>query len=328
MMRIGIMSASLRGPELRENQRLIDEITSQGHEAVLINYRRCATAVTEEGRTLYQYDDNDRLRPIEIDAVIPRIGKYVEDGTLVLGLLASQGVYSTVLPTSVMIAKNKMYTHILLDSNGIPTPYSISPTGPKPENPTETLKVIEPDHTQRLIVKTLRGSHGKGVMPAYRRSQAKAQVETLQANRVKYLVQEFAEAPEPDQLASDVRLVVVEGLAVAAMKRRARNKEEFRSNLAQGAEGIVYEPTPRETELAVRACAMLDIGVGGVDIIPSKRGPLVNEVNVSPEFGIEQVSGVNIAGLIADLAVRNAEKRAMPQAQPLASVANEDIRSA
>lgn len=311
-MRIGIMSASVRGAELRENERLTTEIQDLGHEAEIINYRRTAVAVTEEGRFVYQYDDNDKRTPVEVDAVIPRIGKYVEAGSMVLQLLVSNGVYSTADPQAVVRAKNKMATHIALDMNGIPTPYSISPTGTRPENPYETLKLLQPDPKLPVIIKTNRGSHGRGVILAESRRSAKSQAQALQGNNLGYLMQEFAETPEEANLATDIRLIIVEGNLVAAMKRSAKDEDDFRSNLAQGGEGEPYEPTPREIEIGIKACEAVGLLVAGVDLIPSRRGPLVNEVNVSPEFGIEKITGINVARVIAEMAIRNAESRLTP----------------
>lgn len=307
-MKIGIMSASVQGEELYENRRLAEEITNLGHEPVVINYRRTACAVTEEGRILYQYDEHDKLVPITVDAVIPRIGKFVEAGALALSILTSNNVYATAEPEAIMRAKNKMMTHILLDKGGVPTPYSISPTGVKPENPNETLKLIEPVSSRPVILKTTRGSHGKGVVLAESRRSAKSQAQAFQSNNMNYLIQEFAEAPEPENLATDVRLIVVEGRVIASMKRKAKDEDDFRSNLALGGEGNSYEPTPREVDIALKACEILRLPVAGVDEIPSRRGPLVNEVNVSPEFGIEKVTGINIARVIAELAIANASE--------------------
>jgi ribosomal protein S6--L-glutamate ligase len=298
------MSASVKGGELHENQRLVDEVTALGHEAEIINYRQTAVAITEEGRVLYGYGPGDKLAQIQVDAVIPRIGKFVESGSMVLRMLVANGVYSTATPEAVEIAKNKMNSLTLLDASGIPVPFSIAPAGTRPENPTETLKLIQPDSSGPVILKTLRGSHGNGVVLAESRRSAKSSAQTFRAIPTSYLIQEFAEAPEEENLASDVRLIVINGRVVAAMKRRARDEGEFRSNLSQGGTGEPYEATPRVTELAVKACEVLGVRVGGVDIIPSRRGPLVNEVDVTPDFGVEQVTGVNVARLIAEFSVR------------------------
>ncbi|MEI6755857.1 MAG: RimK family alpha-L-glutamate ligase [bacterium] len=308
-MRIGILSASTQGAELHENKRLSEEIQELGHEPEVINYRRTAVAVTEEGRILYGYDDNDSPYPIEVDAVIPRVGKFVEAGAMTLRLLTSKNIYSTADPSSIERAKSKMLTHIMLDSNGIPTPHSIHPTGTMPEKPRETLSLLESDRSRPIILKTNRGSHGKGVVLADTRRSAISIAQAFQSEKTNYLMQEFAQDAEDSSLTSDIRLFVVENQIIAAMKRQAKDEDEFRSNLKQGGDGMIYEPTPRETELALKACEIMDLQVAGVDIIPSRRGPLVNEVNVSPEFGIEKVTSVNVARAIAELAIRKAGEK-------------------
>jgi len=321
-MHIGIMSASLKGARLHENRRLIEEIEELGHQAQIINYRQTAVAVTENGRAVYGYDKNDDPQPIEVDAVIPRIGRFVESGAMVLRLLTLNGVFSTATPEAVLKAKNKMVTHMILDQAGIPTPYTISPTGVKPTNPKPTLKLIQPEAKAPTILKTNTGSHGHGVILTESRRSAVSQVQALQANSIPYLIQEFAETAEETTLASDLRLIVVDSLVIAAMKRVARDNEEFRSNLSLQGTGEPYEPTPREAELAIKSCEVLGVSVGGVDIIPSKRGPLVNEVNVSPEFGIEKVTGVNVARSIVSLAIKHFEDNKVPAVEMLEAAAS------
>ncbi|HJY35852.1 MAG TPA: hypothetical protein VJ299_00240, partial [Steroidobacteraceae bacterium] len=59
-----------------------------------------------------------------------------------------------------------------------------------------------------------------------------------------------------------------------------------------------------EQQAAVRAAALLGLGVAGVDLIRSQRGPLVLEVNSSPGLeGIETATGIDIAGRIVDFVV-------------------------
>ena len=60
--------------------------------------------------------------------------------------------------------------------------------------------------------------------------------------------------------------------------------------------------TRAEMDTAVRAAKILGLGVAGVDLIRSKRGPLVLEVNSSPGLeGIEEATGVDVAGAIIAL---------------------------
>jgi ribosomal protein S6--L-glutamate ligase len=102
-----------------------------------------------------------------------------------------------------------------------------------------------------------------------------------------------------------VRVLVVGGRAVAAMRRRARGNE-FRSNFHRG--GIV-EPvdlTSEYVDIACRAARLLDLNIAGVDLLESKAGPLVLEVNSSPGLeGIERASGVNVAGAIIEHLMQN-----------------------
>jgi RimK family alpha-L-glutamate ligase len=310
--KIGILSAHTEREKKLENRRLIDEIAELGGEAEIVNYRRCAVGVLETGRVLFQYDDDDVPAPVEVDAVIPRIGKFVESGVWVLQLLTSQGIYSTAAPEAVAMAKSKMSTHIALDAQGVPTLYGIMPTGNRPKDPTETFRLLEPDARRKLIVKTDRGSHGEGVLPPTHRRGAIANAQAYRANNIRYIMQEFAEAPSPEELASDVRIIVVENRIIGAMKRSAKDIGEFRSNVSLGGHGEAYEPTPREAELALRACAVLNLEVGGVDIISSPRGSVVNEVNVSPEFGgIESFTDADVARHIAELAMKHASPPAV-----------------
>ena len=109
-----------------------------------------------------------------------------------------------------------------------------------------------------------------------------------------FLVQEFiAEAK-----GADLRCFVVGDRVVAAMRRQAP-KGDFRSNLHRGGTAKAVRATRAEMQTAVRAAQILGLGVAGVDLIRSKRGPLVLEVNSSPGLeGIEAATGVDVAGTI------------------------------
>src|SRR5690606_38033656 len=92
------------------------------------------------------------------------------------------------------------------------------------------------------------------------------------------------------------RLLVVEGKVIGAMERQAA-PGEFRANLYQAATIAAVRTSAEERSLAVRATRVLGLKVAGVDIIRSRRGPLILDVHPSPELGeIEEVSGKDIAG--------------------------------
>ncbi len=308
-MRIGILSSAPSQEALHNNQRLIYEAHKRGAEATVINFRRTVATVREYGRQLLMIDDNNDLVPVEVDVIIPRIGSHVESAVRAIDLLTSNGVPTTAPSSAVRLAKDKLASLVQLDKHGVPVPYSVAPTGLTPPKSGRMIELIQPDKKQPVIVKSLRGSKGRGVFISESRRSATSQVEGLASNEVDYLVQEFIAPDEHTHEHSDLRIIVVDGLVVAAMKRTASNEDEFRSNLDLGGYAAVYEPTQRETEMAIRSAEIIGACVIGYDGMQSPRGTLTTEVNVNPGFGIEEVTGVNVAGAIIDMAIRLGERR-------------------
>jgi ribosomal protein S6--L-glutamate ligase len=101
-------------------------------------------------------------------------------------------------------------------------------------------------------------------------------------------------------------LFVIDGEVVASMKRQAKNEDEFRANLGKGGSGLKYVPTDLEIDYALKSATATGQIVTGVDMMHTVDGPVVIEVNSNPGLKIEKISGVNLAGKIADLAIRNA----------------------
>ena len=87
------------------------------------------------------------------------------------------------------------------------------------------------------------------------------------------------------------------------MSRYSR-KGDFRSNIHQGGKTLRIELPNRYKTLAERAAKISGLRLAGVDIIESRKGPVIMEVNASPGFeGLEKVTGIDIARKIIDYAV-------------------------
>jgi len=131
---------------------------------------------------------------------------------------------------------------------------------------------------------------------------AKGLIETFMGLRANILVQEYiAEAQ-----GADIRCFVIGERVVAAMKRQAK-PGEFRSNLHRGGSASPIRITPQERSTATHAARIMGLNVAGVDILRSRRGPLVLEVNSTPGLeGIEGASGKDIAGLMIEYLEKNA----------------------
>jgi ribosomal protein S6--L-glutamate ligase len=110
------------------------------------------------------------------------------------------------------------------------------------------------------------------------------------------LVQEYIE----ESHGRDIRVLVIGGQVVAAMRRKARGRE-FRSNFHLNGTVENVEISEEYADVARRAARLLGLDIAGVDLLESDRGPLVLEVNSSPGLeGIETATGINVAGAIID----------------------------
>jgi len=142
-----------------------------------------------------------------------------------------------------------------------------------------------------MIIKTLKGSQGIGVILAERPQSAVSILDTLKQSDVPVLLQEFV----AESNGTDLRCFVIGGRVVAAMQRVGQNGE-FRANCHRGATAEKVILTEQEKQIALNATKALGLDVAGVDLIRSVNGPLVLEVNASPGLEmIEKTSGINIA---------------------------------
>jgi len=147
-----------------------------------------------------------------------------------------------------------------------------------------------------VVVKLSEGTQGIGVVLAETRKAAESVIAAFRQLDANILVQEYIK----DAGGADIRAFVVGNRVVAAMRRQSA-PGEFRSNLHRGGTAERVRLTPEERAVAVRAARTMGLNVCGVDLVRSKHGPLVLEVNSSPGLeGIESVSGVDVAGRIVE----------------------------
>jgi ribosomal protein S6--L-glutamate ligase len=147
-----------------------------------------------------------------------------------------------------------------------------------------------------VVIKLLEGTQGLGVVLAETKSAAESVIEAFNGLQARVIVQEFIK----EAGGADIRAFVVDGKIVGAMKRQAR-EGEFRSNLHRGGTASVIDLTEEEEYVALKAAKSLGLGIAGVDMLQSARGPLILEVNSSPGLqGIEKATGRDIAGAIIE----------------------------
>jgi ribosomal protein S6--L-glutamate ligase len=120
---------------------------------------------------------------------------------------------------------------------------------------------------------------------------AESVLEAFNGLKARVIVQEFIKEAK----AADLRVFVVDGVVVGAMKRQGK-AGDFRSNLHRGGTAEIIQLSDDEENAALKAARVMGLGVAGVDMLQSARGPLILEVNSSPGLeGIETATGIDIA---------------------------------
>ena len=207
-------------------------------------------------------------------------------------LLEKSGVRLFNSAESIRLADDKMLTHIALLP--LPQPETISsPLFFAGEDDPTFLDYVEQKLGYPIVVKKCFGAFGREVYLAKDRSE----LESFRARFLKepHLYQKYIECG-----ATDYRVITIGGKAVAAMKRQATEKGEFRANAALGGKGEKVELTEELRALAEKASELLGLEYAGVDLLWDGEKYLITEVNSNAHFAlITEVTGVPIAELYA-----------------------------
>jgi len=290
-MKIVILS---RGPSNYSTRRLVEAAIARGHSAKVVNHANCYVDI-ERNKPAILYNGQSLEN---VDIVIPRIGQSITSyGSAVVRQFEMMRVYTPVSSLALVRSRDKLRSMQLLARSGVGIPKTVFARQAK-----ETDELIEKAGGAPVVIKLLEGTHGIGVVLAETRKAAKSVIEAFYGLGANILIQEFIEEAH----GADIRVIVVGERVVGAMMRKGP-EDEFRSNLHRGGESLPVELTKKEANIAIKAARTLGLPIAGVDIIRSKRGPLVLEVNSSPGLGgIEMQTKEDIAGEIIDYVVSKA----------------------
>lgn len=294
-MKIAILS---NGTANYSTKRLVEEAEKNKHKVEVIKYKDCYLSLDE--KRPYVFYNGERLKGF--DAIIPRISNNMTRyGCAIVRQFEMQGVWAASSSIAITRARDKLRSAQILTKAGVDTPKTLVS-----RNTADIDDLLEQIDLP-VIIKLASGTHGNGVVLADTKKAAKS---TLQAfylyneDGTNILVQEYIK----ESAGTDIRAFVVGSQVVASMKRQSLD-DDFRSNLHKGGEGIAIKLTPEEKRVAVRAAKAMGLHIAGVDLMRSDRGPLVLEVNASPGFGIEKVTGRNVAAKIIKYVEHNATRR-------------------
>lgn len=293
-MDVAILSVSLN---VYSTSRIAEEFETAGHYVEHIDHTKCSVQLGGEKPQIFYGADNITD---EFDAVVPRIGTTVtRHGAAIVKQFEMNHIFSTAKSLGITRARNKVSTLQLMSKKGISVPKTVFSI-----NPNNVEDQIELLGGAPVIIKLQEGTQGKGVILAESKKSAKSVIDTLYNMNTSILLQEYiAEAN-----GEDLRIIVVGHKIVASMMRTS-GLDDFRSNVHRGADTQRVQLTPREKFMALNATKYLGLGVAGVDLIRSKKGPLLIEVNASPGLkGIEAATGVNVARSIVQFVEKNGRR--------------------
>lgn len=289
-MNIKILS---RNSNLYSTQRLIEAAKERKHNIEVIDPLKCDLIIEKKNPSIFY-----RGRHLEdTDAVIPRIGASVTFyGTAVVRQFEMMGVFTTTESQSLVRSRDKLRSLQVLSRARLGLPKTVFTNYSK-----DVGEVIDHVGGAPLIIKLLEGTQGLGVVLAETKNAAESVIEAFNGLQARVIVQEFIK----EAGGADIRALVVDGHVVGAMKRQGK-EGEFRSNLHRGGSASVIQLTDDEENAAIKAAKAMGLGVAGVDMLQSSRGPLILEVNSSPGLeGIENATGKDIAKTIIRYIERN-----------------------
>ena len=289
-MKIAVLS---RNPNLYSTKRLVEAAEAKGHDAMIVDHLKCNIHIEKKNPNIF-YNGNYLE---DIDAVIPRIGASVTFyGTAVVRQFEMMKVFTTTESQALVRSRDKLRSLQILSRAGVGLPKTVFTNYAKNVD-----HIIESLGGAPLVLKLLEGTQGLGVVLAETYNAANSVLEAFNGLKARVIAQEFIK----EAGGADIRAFVVDGVVVGAMKRQGK-EGEFRSNLHRGGSAKIVELSEEEENTALKATKAMGLGVAGVDMLQSAKGPLVLEVNSSPGLeGIEKATNKDIAREIIKYIERN-----------------------
>lgn len=287
---MSILILSKKDESEYENRRLVASLSDLGIPVTIYHPDNFDIIVGKGTGHGIKYNGQEFDMP---DLVLTRTGSGTTDFiTALVRQFEEENVKCINSSLSVEIAKDKMRSHQLLASSGLPIPNTMLVRFPV------DVSIADSMIGWPCVVKVISGSYGEGI---YLCENKKAFVKIMEfinsLNSPKTLiVQEYVDT-RPGE---DLRVFVVGGKVIGAMKRHAPDGD-FRANISSGGHGEPFEVTSEIDYLAREAARICGLQIAGIDLLFDKEGYKICEANSAPGFeGFEKYCQVDVAGQIAE----------------------------
>ena len=200
----------------------------------------------------------------------------------------------------VLRAKDKLRTMQVLSRNNVPIPKTYVVV-----NSSHIDDIIKEMGSLPVILKTSTGSHGSGVAIVESKRGLRSVTEMFTGGNNPIIIQEYIK----ESKGKDLRVFIIGKRIMGVMERIAKKKGEFRSNFQLGGRVRLAELSRKEKDVAFAAVKACGLDIAGVDILRTKKGPKVLEVNANPGLsGITLATKRDIAGEIIEYVVKKAKR--------------------
>ncbi|MBM4070487.1 MAG: RimK family alpha-L-glutamate ligase [Planctomycetes bacterium] len=257
---------------------LLRAARERGHVGEVVDFRKLGAAVGGGPEPLAGFDAVvvRTMPPGSLEQVVFRMD--------VLQRLEARGTLVLNPARSLETCIDKYLATARLAGAGLPVPPTIACQD------AETALAAFASLGSDVVVKPLFGSEGRGMMRIADPELAWRTFRAIERTQSVLYLQKFIDHP-----GFDIRVFVLDGKVLTAMRRHARN--DWRTNVAQGGRGEATRLSQREEELALSAAAAVGVAVAGVDLLPDQHGRLhVLEVNAVPGWrALARVTTVDVA---------------------------------
>ena len=302
-MRITVLS---RSAGIYTTRRLVEAARAVGHLARVVDPLEVDLGLGGTGPALYH---RGRRFP-RSDAVVPRIGLSINQyGLAVVNQLELAGVPVLNGARAISASRNKMRCLQLLATSGVPVPKTVMAS-----NASGMREMVRLVGGMPVLVKLVSPGDKTGVMVCETLESLEAALEAIQGLGQNVIVQQYLHGAR----GRDLRVLVVGGQVVAALRRRPRTGRLART-LAAGARFEAADLRPAFERTAVAAAGIVGLEVCAVDMLDVRGGPLVFEVNSSPGIReAEEACRADVAAAIVEraAAVAAAGPRQAPERSP------------
>jgi ribosomal protein S6--L-glutamate ligase len=285
-------------PHSYNYRRFMEAGTARGHEMRFIPLANCYMNISSTSPEVY-YKSGDTCKGL--DAVIPYFSlKHNFYGTAVLRQLEMMGVYTLNSSLAITWSRDKLRAMQLLARKHLPLPI----TG-FADSPEESEKLIDVVGGAPLIVRLLDGLEGRGTVFAETHQAALSVINAFKQLKTNILVQEYIKEAE----GIDIRCLIVGNKVITAIQREIASSHFHLSRQHRTVESKLVKITVAERKIVVETAKAMKLNLGCIDLIRSKRGPLILDIDPSPNIeSLEKATKIDICASIIQFIEENVKK--------------------